>query len=321
MLLRKFYSFFRGLLCRTIEAYRHHPLVEKDIVLSGVFLSRQFKGIQSISSLSEVEFSVFSQWGEDGIIEWLIQRLPGIPQSFVEFGVEDYKEANTRFLLVHRNWRGLVIDGSEENVKNIKDDYVSWRHDLTSVSRFITKDNINALISNTFSSTELGLLSIDIDGNDYWVWESIDCIKPWLVVAEYNSAFGDIHPLTVPYRDDFQRTKAHFSNLYYGASIKSLEHLATQKGYILLGSNGAGSNAFFIREDLYPMINGLVKSTIALPSVFREGRNPNGDLSYISGVERSLIIGDCMVVDVTSQSTSLLKSYDSLFSQLWSSKF
>lgn len=321
MFRRKFNSFFRGLQSKTIDDYRHHPLVEKDIALSGVSLSFQLRSLQRISSLSDVEFSVFSQWGEDGIIEWIIQRLPGIPQTFIEFGVEDYKEANTRFLLVHRNWRGLVIDGSEENVKNIKHDYVSWRHDLTSISKFITKDNINALINNTFSSAELGLLSVDIDGNDYWVWESIDCIKPWLVVAEYNSAFGDVYPITVPYRDDFQRAKAHFSNLYYGASIKSLEHLAKQKGYVLLGSNGAGSNAFFIREDLYPMINSLVQSTAALPSLFREGRNLDGGLSYISGEDRSLAIGNCMVVDVTSQSTNLLKSYGNLFSQSWRSKF
>jgi hypothetical protein len=83
----------------------------------------------SVSSLGDVGFSVYSQFGEDGILEWLCQRIPGLPRRFIEFGVSDYQESNTRFLLKNRNWRGLIMDSSAENIRRIHADAISWRHD------------------------------------------------------------------------------------------------------------------------------------------------------------------------------------------------
>ena len=124
---------------------------------------------------------VFSQFGDDGIIQYLIQHLQVQPQSFVEFGVENYSEANTRFLLLNDNWRGLVLDGSEDSLEALRSEDIYWRHDLTAVAAFIDRDNINGLLARNGFSGRLGLLSIDIDGNDYWVWERIDCVTPSLV--------------------------------------------------------------------------------------------------------------------------------------------
>ena len=125
------------------------------------------------------------------------------PPSFIEFGVETYRESNTRFLLVKDNWRGLVIDGSETNVASIRALSEYWRHDLTAVASFITRDNINDLFADAGFTGEVGLLSIDIDGNDYWVWEAIDVVSPVIVVVEYNSVFGPEAQVTVPYAADF----------------------------------------------------------------------------------------------------------------------
>src|SRR5688572_16835736 len=99
----------------------------------------------SINDLSEVEFQVFSQWGDDGIIQYLINKLDIQHKTFIEFGVEDYTESNTRFLLINNNWSGYVLDGSEANATYIKNDAVSWRYDLHSAAAFITKENINEL--------------------------------------------------------------------------------------------------------------------------------------------------------------------------------
>ena len=119
---------------------------------------------KSFSSLHEAEFKVFSQFGDDGIIQYLMHRLAPLPDSFVEFGVGNYRESNTRFLLLNNNWRGLVLDGHAGSIKQIQQDEIYWRHTLTARSAWITRDNVNDLLREAEFSGEIGLLSIDIDG-------------------------------------------------------------------------------------------------------------------------------------------------------------
>lgn len=209
-------------------------LSQNEIFLLGQIASRQNLGIHSVNQLHQVGFKVSSQWEEDGIIDWLINVLDIPDCRFVEFGVESYKEANTRFLLQNRNWRGLIIDGSMQNIDSVKMENIYWRHDLTAVSEFITAENINDLLVSNGMDGDIGLLSIDIDGNDYWVWKAINVTNPILVIVEYNAVFGDCHPLTIPYDPLFDRTRAHSSNLYFGASIAALNSLASKKGDIVL---------------------------------------------------------------------------------------
>ncbi len=190
----------------------------------GQMAAWRVRAMQTIHSLQEVEFSVSSQWGQDGIIDWLIERaaIPPALQSFIEFGVQDYRVSNTRFLLQNRNWRGLIMDGSPDTLPTVKADRLYWKHDLTVKQAFITRENINDLITSANFSGEIGLLSVDIDGNDYWVWEAISAVNPILCICEYNAIFGDLHPLSVPYDPGFVRTSAHFSNLYFGTLNRRL---------------------------------------------------------------------------------------------------
>jgi hypothetical protein len=274
-----------------------------------------------LNALCDAEFSVFSQWGEDGIIEWLISKSDDIPKTFIEFGVEDYRESNTRFLLQNRNWRGLVIDSSKEHVATIKRDQVSWRHDLTAASSFITRENIGNIIAKSGFSGDVGLLSIDIDGNDYWVWEEITDISPHLVVVEYNANFGDIQPLTIPYRPDFVRAVADASNLYYGASCKAFEELGKRKGYVLLGSNRVGTNLFFAREDRAAQLVQLVSDRSPRPCFVREARAPSGELMLLGGLSRTRLIRNMDVVNVMTGVVGPIYSFGELFSANWLAEF
>ena len=166
------------------------------------------------NSINDYEFKVSSQWGEDGIIQYLLKNTEIKNQIFVEFGVEKYTESNTRFLLQNNNWKGLIIDGSEKNISYIKSDPIYWKHNLKADCEFITAENINEILKRNGIQGEIGLLSIDIDGNDYWVWESINVIEPLIVIIEFNSVFGFTHKLSIPYTKNFFRTKVHHSNLY-----------------------------------------------------------------------------------------------------------
>src|SRR5262249_904452 len=163
---------------------------------------------------------------------------------FIEFGVEDFTEANTRFLMMNNNWSGYVMDGSSECVDRIRSAYYYWRHELLAGHEFITAENISALLAKR-PFERVGFLHIHIDGNDYWVWKAIESILPDIVVTEYNGVFGVDRAITIPYQADFLRSKAHFSHLYAGASLAAMVRLGEEKGYAFIGSNSAGNNAYF----------------------------------------------------------------------------
>lgn len=272
--------------------------IEQHKFVNGQILVRLQKEIINYKNLSELEFKVFSQYGDDGIIQFLINKLPIKSQLFIEFGVEDYHESNTRFLLMNNNWKGLVIDGSLQNINLIKKESISWRYDLTAIHSFITKDNINEIFTNNGFIGEIGILSIDIDGNDYWVWKNINTVKPAIVIAEYNSVFGAEHAITVPYIPEFERSKYHYSCLCWGASLKALNMLANEKGYYFVGCNSAGNNAYFVSNEYKNTIKEISIEKGFVCSKFRESRDDKGNLTFLSGNDRLNVIKDCLVYHI-----------------------
>ena len=250
--------------------------------------------------INEQEFQVYSQWGEDGIIQFLLRHVEIKNRVFVEFGASNYLESNTRFLLVNNNWSGLVIDGDPLNVSSIRADPIYWRFNLKADCSFVTKDNINGLLERNGISGDIGLLSIDIDGNDYWVWKEIEVVSPRIVVIEYNSRFGPNRAVTIPYRENFTRQQAHHSLIYYGASLSALVNLGKQKGYTFVGCNNNGVNAFFVRSDL--LVEPLQEVTVEAGYVagkFREARDANGTLLFLTAEEEKAILNKLPLVDLT----------------------
>lgn len=306
-MLNSFKSFFKKYFTTKAEFQREIHLLHKEIqanrFLLGQIKVQQIKELcNNIPSIQQAEFQVFSQFGDDGIIQYLIQQIPINQQVFIEFGVERYTESNTRFLLMNNNWSGLVIDGDEKNINFIQQDEIYWRYDLTAVCSFITAENINQLFMSNGFVGEIGLLSIDIDGNDYWVWKQIASVNPVLVVVEYNSVFG-LLPVSIPYQADFVRSKAHFSNLYWGTSLGALYHLAEEKGYYFVGTNSAGNNAYFVRKDklkldAVPNLTPLTLESGFTESKFRESRNQQNELTFLRGKNRLKAIEDCEVYHV-----------------------
>ena len=198
--------------------------------------------------INDNELKIFSQFGEDGIINYLINKIEIKNKTFVEFGVEDYEEANTRFLLEARNWKGLIFDSSEKNIKKIKKKDYYWRYNLIAKTEFITAENINQLIQNTFNNEEIDLMSIDVDGNDYWIWKALEVTSPKIIVIEYNARFGPVDSVVVPYNKNFNRNLAHHSSVYFGASLQALYKLGMIKNYSLVATNLNGNNAFFVKN-------------------------------------------------------------------------
>lgn len=257
----------------------------------------------SINSINDMEFKVFSQWGEDGIIQHLINSVPIPNKTFVEFGVQSYEESNTRFLLINDNWNGLILDGCKEFIEYVRHDPIYWRYNLKAENVFVTKENINQVFHENGLEGDIGLLSIDIDGNDWWIWDAITSVSPRIVICEYNSIFGPDLKVTTPYQEDFVREKYHYSHLVYGASISALMDLAETKGYSLVAGNKAGNNLFFVRNDLMKD-SGLKKCSVYeayRESKFREGRDRIGNLTFASMEERRKQIEGVMIYDLTTE--------------------
>ena len=282
-------------LCKTI--FEIDRKVDELRFLQGCIACNQLKFIEDNSKPHE--FKCFSQWGEDGIIQWLINNIAISRKIFIEFGTQNYTESNTRFLLMHDNWAGLVIDGDESNINYIRNDEIYWRYNLKAVQCFITAENINTVFKENGIVGEIGILSVDIDGNDYWVWKAIEVVAPDIVICEYNHRFGTDKAITIPYDPMFTRDKGHYSCIYYGASIRALSLLGESKGYSLVAGNSNGNNIFFVKNKL---LNNIVKKKdveeVFAVGRFRESRNEYGKLAFLDAKEEEELLKSLDYVDV-----------------------
>lgn len=237
----------------------------------------QIYSIQSSSNkkLSDVGWKVYSQSNEDGILHYIFSIIGKVNKKCIELCAGDAKECNTINLILNDFWVGLLVDGNQDNVKKGK----TWlrKHPSTYVyppkfiCQWITKENINQIIQENGFDGEIDLLSIDVDGVDYWLWEAINVVQPRVVVIEYQQHLGPNKSLSIPYSADFNAWTYPVSGWlpnYAGASLKALNKLATKKGYRLIGCNNYCFNAFFIKSDiLAPSL-----PTVSVESCFQHPR-------------------------------------------------
>jgi hypothetical protein len=305
--MKKFISAILQIAGRLEEIKRNNNEKFDDIkILHGITLSVLNENKKS-KRIRDYEFKVFSQWGEDGIIQHLTKAVEIKNKTFIEFGVEDFYESNCRFLMMKDNWSGFVIDGSSANIERLKETYFYWKYHIVGIGAFITKENVNALLMKSGFDEDLGILSIDLDGNDYFILEAINCFKPRILICEFNALFGATRKISIPYEPDFNRTNKHYSNLYAGASLAAITHIANQKGYSLVGTNQASNNAFYVRSDLLNSNLETVSVEQAYsPSRFRESRDEQGKLTYIAGEERLTVIKGLPVLNVEQNTIELI---------------
>ena len=260
---------------------------------------------ETYADIRDAEFKVFSQFGEDGILQYLLAKVPVTTKTFVEIGVDDYRESNTRFLLQNENWRGLIIDRGTSHLAFLESSSLRWRYRVDGVSAFVTPEDIDRILADGGFEGEIGLLSIDIDGNDYWLLEAIKAVEPQIIVVEYNSMFGPDLAVTVPYDPAFDRFQAHYSGLYFGASLRALCELAAARGYRFVGSSSSGVNAFFVRADLASALPERTAAQGWVASSVRESRDRRGRLTYVGDVSQQLrLVGHLPLYNVVDGSTA-----------------
>jgi hypothetical protein len=197
------------------------------------------------------EAKVFSQFREDGILQMIFDRIGVTDRRFVEFGIGNGRECCTANLSIHHGWSGLLMDGNPTDAAKAEAFYASRPEikpgQVLVRQAFITAENINDLLVAGGVTGTIDLLSLDIDGNDLWVWQAIGAIDPRVVVIEYNAAFGTDKSVSVVYDPAFERFAKHPSGLYHGAALDALAAAGRKLGYVLIGCESAGVNAFFVK--------------------------------------------------------------------------
>lgn len=211
-----------------------------------------------LPGIDEVGFKVFSQTDEDGILLYLFALLGTERRAAVEICAGNGIECNAANLIVNHGWTALLVDGNADRVAKGLEFYrtnpATRIYPPTFVQAWITRDNVNEVIRRSGFAGECDLLSLDLDGIDYWIWEAITVVEPRVVVVEYQDILGAERALTVPYSDDFDAWKGPLAEdgtpNYCGASLPAFVKLAARKGYRLVGCNRLGYNAFFVRAGL-----------------------------------------------------------------------
>jgi len=288
--------------------YIFFKLREKNIFNTGLAIANINLNKKKIHSLKDIEFSSFSQNGEDGILDWLISRIKLNERlRFVEFGCGDFMECNTRFLLKKRNWKGLLVDSEKNNTDTILSDSMFWRYDVRVINKKLDKNNINQILIENNHIKEIGVLSLDIDGNDYWVINELK-FRPAIIVCEYNGIFGDKYQLTVPYDKDFKRTRKHYSNLYFGASILALIENLKKKNYFFVGSDSSGINAFFVEKKYFKNISNKIENILIYAPAHRESRDTYNKLTYADWPNQIELIKETEVYDIKKNKNIFIKN-------------
>ena len=243
-----------------------------------------------VPGVSNSGFRVYSQTDEDGILHYIFSMIGTVNKVCLDIAFASPNGANTTNLIVNNGWHGILVCGDEKEAKSAMGFFSS--HPDTYIyppkiySQWITAENINQVVSHglmdsNIQGNEADLLSLDIDGMDFWIWNALTAIAPRVVVVEYQDIWGE-ESVTVPYKPDFNRFDIHPD--YFGASLPAFVKLAGTKGYRLVGCNKYGYNAFFVRNDIGQEVLPEVSCTECLrhPKV-SEGREKR--LPEVAGFE------------------------------------
>ena len=281
------------------------------LMLGNIYLNQIRKKYDFIKNLQEAEYKIFSQTGEDGIIDFLLKKLDILNCKFVEIGVGDYSEANTRYIYEKSFSEGLIID-IENNLRDkVSKNINLWKGLLHVENIEINSENINEILDKYNLNANLDLFSIDIDGIDYWV---IDNLKPQiskLFVLEYNPTFGHNLEITIPNIKNFNRFKSHYSGCYYGCSLKAMIKLMDRKGYDFLGTNKLNFNAFFASKNISHKFENLKQNLDSLENYslikIRDSKNKEGELNFLDKKQRLIQIKNLEIIDVSQKNNKIYK--------------
>ena len=316
--MHSFYNFLSKFIVRLVNFFNFKKIFTNKLMfnvgLNSLLQNKAF--YDNAKNINENELKVYSQNGEDGIIDFLLFKLNILKPNFVEIGVGEYIECNTRMLYDRFYQKGLIIDCISDLEFKVSSNVNTWKGDLNILEKNVTSENIKELIDSN-CNFKVDLFSIDIDGIDYWVIKEIKPKISKIFIAEYNSVFGDEFDISVPNINNFNRKEYHYSSLCYGMSLKALIRIMKEKGFYFIGTNNFKNNAFFINNDFsldkyFPNLDKIDSENIKAytESLFTESRDEQGRQNFLRGDKRLNEIKECEVVDFSDENGTLKKIKD-----------
>ncbi len=251
---------------------------------------RHWKSKGIVMPLEETGFRVFSQYEEDGKLLYILAILGMRNKTFVEIGSDDGINSNCANLALNFGYHGLFLDGNPRSIKRGERFYGKYPHPWMYAPTFkcakVTAENINELVTEAGLKDEIDVLSVDIDGNDYWVWKALEAVSPNVVIIETHVEFG-MRDIVVPYDPNYFFPGKH--PVYHGASPIAMVKLAKAKGYRLVGANDLGFNFIFVKngmeEEFLPEVS--VEEVLKHPSVKESWKrfDPIKDWEFITPID------------------------------------
>jgi hypothetical protein len=227
---------------RASDIYRALPEYARRI--ERITSAAQHLDERAARGLTAFEYQLFSQNGEDGVLAEILRRIGTVNAVFVEFGIEQGKEGNCIALADIAGWSGLFMEANPALFGYLASKYRP-NPAVQTVQTMVTPDNILSLLASAGIPSEPDVMSIDVDGADFWIWSALEPVRPRIVIIEYNSAIDQDTAVTQPLDGSaWQGTD------YFGSSLAALELLAARRGYRLVHCDLAGVNAFFVRSEL-----------------------------------------------------------------------
>ena len=224
---------------------RHDELIRVRQQVRYLSYSQLLQRTEMSCDLSLYELSIFSQNGEDGVLQEIFRRIGAKSRYFIEIGASS-NEANAVLLADVFGWTGVFFDASPVESSALQLKYAQSER-VRVVQAFVTPQNATDLLSKLDMPEELDLLSIDVDGNDYWLWDELFSFRPRVVVIEYNSAYGSTESVVNDYS-----AKPWDGTSNFGSSLVAMIALGLRLGYQLVHAETTGVNLFFVRKDVFP---------------------------------------------------------------------
>lgn len=217
---------------------------------------------EKLPTFDEVGFQKYSQFDEDGILLYIFGLIGTTNKKVVEICAGDGFECMAANLIVNHGWRGFLFDGRADDVELAKEFFARRRSLLLSPpvvrTAWIDAETVDDTLRSAGVTGSIDLMSLDIDGMDYWVWKAMDVIKPRVCIFETVNYIPDDKALTVPYDRTFQMAQSGSEYYYRGASTQAFVKLGREKGYRLIGAHRHGFNCVFMQngvgEEYFPEV-------------------------------------------------------------------
>jgi hypothetical protein len=228
--------------------------IEQALLVSHWHLMKYQLAPKDLPGLQPVGFKVFSQFEEDGLLLYIFSIISPKNRRCVEICAGDGQECMSANLIINHGWEALLFDGNEEMVKSGNKFFAShpktWLYPPKFVHAWITRDNINQLLADNGFMGEIDLLSLDIDGNDYWIWKALHAVSPRVFICETQNAVPHDKTVTQPYSENWHLDAEHSASGFFSVSLAAMQKICVEKQYRLVGINRYGFNAIFMRNDV-----------------------------------------------------------------------